>query len=120
MANREQNLTWATEVSDTNELLSGQWWPADYSGAPLVSLEKDAASELGVELGDRISFIIAGQEIEATVASTRLVNWDSFQPNFFMVMSPGALEGYPATFISGARIPDEKKAALLDLVRAHP
>jgi putative ABC transport system permease protein len=120
MANREQNLTWAEAVSESNELLTGQWWPADYSGAPLVSLEKDAASELGVDIGDRISFVIAGQDIEATVASTRQVNWDSFQPNFFMVMSPGALDGYPATFISGARIPDDKKGVLIDLVRTHP
>jgi putative ABC transport system permease protein len=120
MANREQNLTWSEEVSDSNELLSGEWWPANYSGPPLVSLEKDAAKELGVAVGDRISFLIAGQEIESTVASTRTVNWDSFQPNFFMVMSPGALDDYPVTFISGARIPEESKEALVELVRTHP
>lgn len=120
MANREQNLTWAETVSDSNELASGEWWPADYAGEPLVSLEDNAATELGVELGDRMSFLIAGQEITATVTSTRTVNWDSFQPNFFMVMSPGALDGYPATFISGARIPGESKEALTTLVRTHP
>jgi putative ABC transport system permease protein len=120
MANREQNLTWADEVSETNELVSGQWWPAGYAGEPLVSLEEDAAEEMGVVIGDQLSFLIAGQEIEARVASTRKVNWDSFQPNFFMVMSPGALDGYPATFISGARVPEEGKSTLLELVRTHP
>lgn len=120
MANREQNLTWADEVSGTNELVAGEWWPAEYAGDPLVSLEVDAAEELGVAIGDQLSFIIAGQEIAAKVASTRKVNWDSFQPNFFMVMSPGALDGYPATFISGARVPEEDKNALLELVRTHP
>jgi len=120
MANREQNLTWADSVSDSNELVDGEWWPPGYAGEPLVSLEEDAARELGVTLGDRISFVVAGQEIEAKVASTRTVNWDSFQPNFFMVMSPGSLDNYPATFISGARIPAENKEALVDLVRQHP
>ena len=120
MANREQNLTWAEAVSDTNELLDGEWWPADYAGEPLVSLEEEAAMELGVSLGDRIRFVVAGQEVEATVASTRRINWDSFQPNFFMVMSPGSLENFPATFISGARVPDENKDALISLVRTHP
>ena len=120
MANREQNLTWADEVSETNELVSGQWWPAGYAGEPLVSLEEDAAEELGVVIGDQLSFLIAGQEIEARVASTRKVNWDSFQPNFFMVISPGALDGYPATFISGARVPEDGKSTLLELVRTHP
>ncbi len=120
MANREQNLTWAEEISESNELVDGEWWPAGYVGEPLVSLEEDAARELGVALGDRISFVVAGQEIEAKVASTRSVNWDSFQPNFFMVMSPGSLDNYPATFISGARIPAGNNAALVDLVRQHP
>jgi len=120
MANREQNLTWAENISESNELVDGEWWPPGYEGEPLVSLEEDAARELGVALGDRISFVVAGQEIEAKVSSTRSVNWDSFQPNFFMVMSPGSLDNYPATFISGARIPDENKETLVDLVRQHP
>lgn len=120
MANREQNLTWAENISDSNELVDGEWWPANYVGEPLVSLEEDAAQELGVELGDRLNFIIAGQEIEAKITSTRKVNWDSFQPNFFMVMSPGSLDNYPATFILGARIPDQNKTTLVELVRSHP
>jgi putative ABC transport system permease protein len=120
MANREQNLTWATHISESNELVDGEWWRADYVGDPLVSLEEDAARELGVELGDRLNFIIAGREIEAKVASTRKVNWDSFQPNFFLVMSPGSLDNYPSTFISGARIPEEGKGTLVELVRSHP
>ena len=120
MANREQNLSWAEQIAPTNELLEGEWWPEGYSGEPLVSLEEEAAFELGVTIGDRISFIIAGQVIEATVASTRKINWDSFRPNFFLVFSPGALEGYPATFISGIRVPDEQKNALVQLVRKHP
>ena len=120
MANREQNLSWAEEIAPSNELLEGEWWPADYDGEPLVSLEEEAAFELGVTLGDRISFVIAGQDIEATVASTRKVNWDSFRPNFFLVFSPGALDGYPATFISGIRVPDARKDALVQLVRKHP
>ena len=120
MANREQNLTWAETISPTNELVDGEWWPADYSGEPLVSLEQEAALELGVDLGDRLRFIVAGQEIEATVSSTRMVNWDSFRPNFFMVFSPGSLDGYPATFISGMKVPDDRKDSLIQLVRTHP
>jgi len=120
MANREQNLSWAEQISPSNKLVDGEWWPADYSGVPLVSLEEDAAFELGVEIGDKLSYVIAGQEITATVASTREINWDSFRPNFFMVFSPGALDDYPATFISGMKVPDDRKESLVQLVRTHP
>ena len=120
MANREQNLTWSEEVSSSNELVAGEWWPENYAGEPLVSLEEDAAEELGVEIGDHLSFLVAGQEIEAKVSSTRKVDWNSFQPNFFLVMSPGALDGYPTTFVAGARIAGDGKESLIKLVRTHP
>jgi putative ABC transport system permease protein len=120
MANREQNLSWAEHLSPSNEVIDGEWWPAGYSGEPLVSLEQDAAFELGVGIGDKLRYVVAGQEIEATVANTREINWDSFRPNFFMVFSPGALDGYPATFISGMKVPDDRKTALVQLVRSHP
>jgi putative ABC transport system permease protein len=120
MANREANLTWADELSSSNEILDGEWWEPGYGGEPLVSVEEEAGMEMGLELGDRLRFLVAGQEVEATVASFRKVNWDSFQPNFFLVLSPGALEEFPATYVSSLQIEDEKQGVLLRLVRAHP
>jgi len=120
MANREQNLTWTESLSASNEIVKGEWWPADYAGEALVSLEEDAAAELGVDLGDKLQFIVAGQEISLTVSSLRTINWNSFQPNFFMVLSPGALDGYPSTFVASLKIDDGQKDVLLNLVRKHP
>ena len=120
MANREQNLTWAETLSSSNELIKGEWWPPDYDGEPLVSLEEEAAMELGVGLGDHLNFMVAGQEIDLTISSIRKINWDSFQPNFFMVLSPGALDDYPATFVASLKIEEAQSNVLLRLVRAHP
>jgi putative ABC transport system permease protein len=71
-------------------------------------------------IGDRLKFFVAGREVEGTIANTRKVNWDSFQPNFFIVLSPGALDGMPTTYVSSMRIADDKQSMLVDLVRAHP
>lgn len=120
MANREANLSFAAELSATNEVIEGEWWPADYVGPPLVSVEEEAALETGLSLGDKIVFMIAGQEIELTIASIRRVNWDSFKPNFFMVLSPGALDKMPTTYISALKLPSEDKSVLVSLVRKHP
>lgn len=120
MANREANLTWATTLSDSNELLEGEWWELDYQGPPLVSVEEKAALEMGVGLGDQLNFMIAGQEVELTISSLRSIDWNSFQPNFFMVLSPGALDDYPATFVASLKIDRSEKEVLLTLVRAHP
>lgn len=120
MANREANLTWAGKLSGSNELVAGEWWPEDYSGEPLVSVEEDAATGLGIVIGDTLSFRIAGQDIDLRVASFRKINWDSFQPNFFMVLSPGTIEKFPASFVASLKIDAEQDATLLQLVRAHP
>jgi putative ABC transport system permease protein len=120
LANREANLSFAAKLSDSNEIVDGEWWPADYAGPPLVSVEEEAAMETGLVVGDRMTFLIAGQELDVTIASLRKVNWDSFQPNFFMVFSPGALSGMPTTYISSLRIEKEQQAVLVKLVRAHP
>jgi putative ABC transport system permease protein len=120
MANREANLSWAATLSDSNEIVAGDWWPPDYDGALLVSVEQEAATELGVELGDRLVFLVAGQEIELEIASFRKVNWDSFKPNFFMLLSPGAIEQYPATFVASLKIDSGQRDTLLQLVSAHP
>ena len=120
LANREANLSWSAALSSSNDILEGAWWSADYSGPPLVSIEEEAATDTGVTIGDRLNFFVAGREVEAEIASIRKVNWDSFQPNFFLVLSPGALEGMPTTFISSMRIPDDETSMLVGLMRAHP
>ena len=120
LANREANLSWAAELSSSNEILEGEWWPADYSGPALVSIEEESAINAGLAIGDRLEFFVAGRSIEAEIASIRKVNWDSFQPNFFLVLSPGALDDLPTTFISSMRIADEKQPMLIDLMRKHP
>jgi putative ABC transport system permease protein len=120
MANREANLTYAPVLNPSNEIVAGEWWPEGYRGAPQVSVEEEAAMEMGLRLGDRLRFLVAGQEVEATVTSFRQVNWDSFRPNFFLVLSPGSLDEFPTTYVSSLRIEGSQDGVLLTLVRAHP
>jgi len=107
-------------MSDSNELLDGNWWPPDYDGPPLVSIEEESAVDAGLVIGDRLDFFVAGREVATEIASIRRVNWDSFKPNFFIVLSPGALDGMPTTYISSMKIEDEQQAMLVDLVRKYP
>jgi len=120
LANREANLSWTATMSPSNELLQGEWWPLDYDGPPLMSIEQDAAADAGLQIGDSVQFVVAGREVDAEIASIRKIDWDSFQPNFFIVLSPGALGGLPTTYISSFRLHEQQQAMLIDLVRRHP
>ncbi len=120
LANREANLSWSATLSSSNEIVAGEWWPADYDGPPLISIEEESATNAGLVIGDKLRFFVAGREVEGTIASIRTINWDSFQPNFFIVLSPGALDDMPTTFISSMRIEADKQPMLVDLMRKHP
>jgi putative ABC transport system permease protein len=120
LANREANLSWTAELSSSNEIVAGEWWATDHDGPALASIEEEAAMNAGLGLGDTLRFFVAGREVDARITSIRKVNWDSFQPNFFIVLSPGALDGMPTTYISSMRIEDDQQPMLIDLMRKHP
>ena len=118
-AKRESNLSFADEIQIGNELTEGEWWQPGTENHE-ISVEVDFGRELGVKMGDEVSFDIAGEPVKGTVTSFRTVEWDTFRPNFFMVFSPAALEGYPASFISALFAGPEDDSKVIDLMRKFP
>jgi len=118
-AKRESNLSFADEIQTGNKLTRGQWWQPGTDKYE-VSVEENFGRELGVKMGDELSFDIAGEPVSATVTSFRTVEWDTFQPNFFMVFSAAALEGYPASYITALYAAAEDDKKILDLMRKFP
>jgi putative ABC transport system permease protein len=119
LTNREANLSWAARPAPDNRIVAGEWWPP-HGGGREVSVEEEFATDLGLTLGDVLSFDVAGESLAVTVTNLRSVRWDSFNPNFFLVFPPGLLEPYPRTFISSLHVEPEERAEVLDLVRRHP
>ena len=48
--------------------------------------------------------------------SIRHVDWQSFSTNFFALLSPGALDGAPATWVATARVPAALEPRVQDAV----
>ncbi|HEY8493364.1 MAG TPA: FtsX-like permease family protein, partial [Myxococcota bacterium] len=116
---RDLNLTWAAELPPDNRVVRGRWW-GENAAPGEVSVEERLAERLGIGPGDRLTFTIAAQELEARVASVRKVQWESFHPNFFMIFSPGTLDGFPTTYMTSFHVPLAKKPLLAELVRRFP
>jgi len=118
---RDLSLTWAADLPKDNHLVSGQWWTTgEANDVPGVSVEVELAESLQLKLGDRLSFTIGGLTREANVTSLREVNWDSFQPNFYMIFEPDTLQGMPATYMTSFHLPPGKERELVELARAFP
>lgn len=102
----DRGITYAADVPAGSTLVEGEWWPADYKGPPLVSMEADVASGIGVALGDSVTLNVLGRNITAKVANLRKVNWRSMGINFVFVFSPNTFAGAPHMFMATAAFPD--------------
>lgn len=120
LATREFNLSWANELQADNTIVAGRWWGADDRGSRMLSVEEGLAETLGIEMGDTITFTVAGQSFTAEVASLRKVEWDSFNVNFFVILPPGVIDDYPTTYITSFYLPAGAHQVLNRLVRAFP
>ena len=115
-----RNLTWSDVLPDDNHVIAGSWWDEDYSGPPLVSLEKDMAFRNQLKVGDELVFTIQGSDVVTRVASIRTVAWDNMQPNFYIIFAPGVLEEFPSTFMTSFFLRKDQKLFLNDLLRKYP
>src|SRR5207245_6913943 len=116
---REYVLTATAEPPPGTAITRGRWWTAaDAARTPRVSLEEAAAKHLGVSIGGTLAFDVQGVTVEAEVMSLRKVDWQSLTTNFFAILSRGALDGAPATYMATARVPAAAETRLQDQVVA--
>ena len=96
----DRGLTFAAQLPPANMIVAGKWWPADYRGPPLVSIDVDAATALGLKVGDRMTVAVLGRPIVAEIASLRRIDWRSLGFNFAIIFSPGAIDAAPFTYMA--------------------
>ena len=112
----DRGLTYARTPPEGTEIVSGQWWPADYAGPPLVSLDVRIARGLGMAIGDSLTLNVLGREITGRLANTRRITWSTIGLNFVIIFSPGALEDAPQTFIATVSAPPRAEPAIVRAV----
>ncbi len=100
----ERGLTYAAEPPRGSRIVAGKWWPPDYTGPPLVSLDAEIARGMGLGIGDTLTVNVLGREVTAKVASLRAIEWTSLGINYVIVFAPGTLEAAPHALDAIARI----------------
>lgn len=118
--NRPLNITWTANIPKDNKILAGAWFTADANGKPEISLEQGMAKRLGIELFDDVTFVISTQEITTKVTSIRSVQWDSFNPNFYVIAAPGLLENFAVTYMTSFFVPITQAKFAINFVHKFP
>jgi putative ABC transport system permease protein len=113
---REYVLTFADEPPAGTVVTRGRWWTASDRGRAWISVEAEAARALGVDLGGTLTFDVQGIPVEAQVLSLRKVDWQTLGANFFVIFSPGPLDGAPLAYLATARVPPGADGAVQERV----
>ena len=121
----DRGLTTAEEMPSGSRLVAGDWWPRNYEGERLVSLERRIAEGLGLKVGDAITVNVLGRNLTAKIANLRAVDWQSLSINFVLVFSPNSFRGAPMSYIATLTYPGgsttaEETALLKAVAGAFP
>jgi putative ABC transport system permease protein len=118
LVERETNLSWLDHVPDGNKLVEGGWFRPGATSE--LSMEEGIAKTLGIHPGDTLTYSVAGNRFSAKVVNLRKVEWDSMRVNFFVIVAPGMLDGFPASYITSFYLPPQHAQAMNGLVRTFP
>lgn len=102
LVEREFNLSHAAQAPAHNPIVAGRWVPNEADG---ISMEEGIAQTLGLRLGDRLRFDMAGMVTEARITSLRKVDWSSMRANFFAMYPVAHLADVPFTYLAAYRAP---------------
>jgi putative ABC transport system permease protein len=117
LVDREFNLSYGAQPPAHNKVVEGTWFQG---GAKEVSVEAGILDTLGLKMGDALGFEVGGERVDARVTSVRKLSWDSMKVNFFMILSPAALEGAPQTLITAYHQRSDTAPLDAALVREFP
>ncbi len=121
---REYRSTYRDSLVGSERVVAGRWPPptGPVDSLPGVSLEDGVAHELGINIDDTITWDVQGVPVRTWVASLRSVDWDRFEPNFFVVFPSHVLERAPQQDVILANVPSSTVTATLqrDVVDRYP
>lgn len=113
---RELNLTQANEYPKDNVIVTGS---APLLEAGQVSVESKLAAELGISIGDQLTFSLPEGELQAKVVNLRTVEWESFSPNFFFIFAPKSMDENAGSYLGSFYVPPQEKAKLVSLIQQY-
>lgn len=118
----ERGITYSDKVPEGNVVTKGNWWPKNWHGEPLVSVDQDLADAIGLKIGDKLTIGLLGVERTMRVANFRKIEWENMTFNHVLVFSPNALEDVPHNLAATIDIPKgvKRDGLLRRLVRAFP
>ena len=111
-ARDEHKLTYRAGNIDGVSMVQGSWWPEGKSreGAWVV-MEDREANQIGLEVGDLLTFDIQGRQLQAEL--TGIFRQKGLQTRFWFeaIFSDGALDPFISRYVGASYMPADKAIA---------
>lgn len=114
---RELNLTQTAQFPEDNQITAGA---IQFTASHQVSVEQNLATELGIQLGDKLTFSLPKGDFTAQVVSFRAVEWESFSPNFFFIFSPQTLDENAGSYLGSFHLPKADESQMSSIIKQFP
>jgi len=119
--NGDRGITYAATPPPGTVITEGKWWPADYHGPTLISLDQAIARGTGLKIGDSMTLNVLGRSFEGRIASLRKVDFTTGGQNFVLVLSPGLIDKAPHAFLATVRVgPEQENAMYMAITSRFP
>ncbi len=116
LVEREFNLSFMESLPTHNSIAAGAWFQGEDLGRGALSVEEGIAKRLNINLGDTLTWSVAGREFKAPVTNLRKLNWDSMRVNFFVITTPNLLDDRPTSYLTSFYVPAGANDAMNRLV----
>lgn len=115
----EVRVSWSERLPPANVLQTGRWFDAA-STQPELSVERGWAERFHLKIGDVLQLGFGDRTVDAPIRSIREVEWDSFHPNFFLMLDPATGEQLPHSLVASFHLAGKSSPALAEFSRAFP
>lgn len=120
LVEREFNLSFMEALPGHNEVTAGRWFQEQDLREGALSVEQGIAKSLGINVGDTLTWSVAGREFKALVSNIRKLNWDSLRVNFFVITTPNLLADRPASYLTSFHLPAGAHDSVNRLIARFP
>ena len=118
--NGERRVSWAKNPPTNNPIVKGKWWDEDKKSELKLSLDYKVAKNLGLEIGDTMTFNIYGNSVQGIIQNFRKVDYRDLNINFAILFNPKYASTIPHEFMSTVKFKNEESVKLSNLLRKLP
>lgn len=108
----DRGITYAATPPSGTIVTQGKWWPPNYQGPTLISLDQSIAEGTGLKIGDSMTLNVLGRSFVGKIANLRKVDFTTGGQNFVLVLSPGLIDKAPHAFLATVRVTADQEDSM--------